>query len=92
MSNIPDRTLLKNLGHWLGIITIGRNKPILATVRNSISSISLKTLLSSGFGNQIYRHRSIPHGSTGITLHRSIRFQNFRIMCKEQSKTKETKN
>ena len=33
MSNIPDRALLKNLGHWLGIITIAKNKPILATVR-----------------------------------------------------------
>ncbi|UJR38153.1 hypothetical protein I4U23_030830 [Adineta vaga] len=31
LSNIPDRALLKNLGHWLGIITIGKNKPILAT-------------------------------------------------------------
>jgi CCR4-NOT transcription complex subunit 1 len=33
MNNIPDRALLKNLGHWLGIITIAKNKPILATVR-----------------------------------------------------------
>jgi CCR4-NOT transcription complex subunit 1 len=32
MNNIPDRALLKNLGHWLGIITIAKNKPILATV------------------------------------------------------------
>ncbi|CAF4400112.1 unnamed protein product, partial [Adineta steineri] len=31
INNIPDRTLLKNLGHWLGLITIGRNKPIIAT-------------------------------------------------------------
>ncbi|CAM4904070.1 unnamed protein product [Rotaria socialis] len=31
INNIPDRSLLKNLGHWLGLITIGRNKPILAT-------------------------------------------------------------
>ncbi|CAF3833846.1 unnamed protein product, partial [Rotaria sordida] len=31
MNNIPDRALLKNLGHWLGIITIAKNKPILAT-------------------------------------------------------------
>ncbi|CAF0830698.1 unnamed protein product [Rotaria sordida] len=31
INNIPDRSLLKNLGHWLGMITIGRNKPILAT-------------------------------------------------------------
>ncbi|CAF0989426.1 unnamed protein product [Adineta ricciae] len=31
INNIPDRTLLKNLGHWLGMITIGRNKPILST-------------------------------------------------------------
>lgn len=32
MNNIPDRALLKNLGHWLGIVTIAKNKPILATV------------------------------------------------------------
>lgn len=33
MNNIPDRALLKNLGHWLGILTIAKNKPIIATVR-----------------------------------------------------------
>jgi hypothetical protein len=37
MNNIPDRALLKNLGHWLGIITIAKNKPILATVRMRIA-------------------------------------------------------
>ncbi|CAF1576548.1 unnamed protein product, partial [Adineta ricciae] len=31
MNNIPDRALLKNLGHWLGLLTIAKNKPILAT-------------------------------------------------------------
>lgn len=31
MNNIPDRALLKNLGHWLGIITIAKDKPILST-------------------------------------------------------------
>ncbi|KAL3112675.1 hypothetical protein niasHT_013711 [Heterodera trifolii] len=29
VSNFGDRQLLKNLGHWLGIITIGRDRPIL---------------------------------------------------------------
>lgn len=27
--NFSDRTLLKNLGHWLGMMTLGRNRPIL---------------------------------------------------------------
>ena len=29
ISAYSDRSLLKNLGHWLGIITLGRNQPIL---------------------------------------------------------------
>lgn len=29
MANFSDRSLLKNLGHWLGMLTLGRNKPIL---------------------------------------------------------------
>ncbi|KAI2797076.1 CCR4-NOT transcription complex subunit 1 [Blomia tropicalis] len=28
--NFNDRTLLKNLGQWLGLITIGQNKPVLS--------------------------------------------------------------
>jgi hypothetical protein len=43
MNNIPDRALLKNLGHWLGIITIAKNKPILATVRLSLPLIQNKS-------------------------------------------------
>ena len=31
-SNFSDRTLLKNLGHWLGMLTIAKNKPILQIV------------------------------------------------------------
>lgn len=42
MNNIPDRALLKNLGHWLGIITIAKNKPILATVCQIIENIQKK--------------------------------------------------
>ncbi|PVD20962.1 hypothetical protein C0Q70_19125, partial [Pomacea canaliculata] len=28
-ANFSDRTLLKNLGHWLGMLTLAKNKPIL---------------------------------------------------------------
>ena len=31
-ANFSDRSLLKNLGHWLGIQTLGNNKPILFKV------------------------------------------------------------
>ncbi|KAL0155235.1 hypothetical protein M9458_049498, partial [Cirrhinus mrigala] len=30
-ANFSDRSLLKNLGHWLGMITLAKNKPILYT-------------------------------------------------------------
>lgn len=33
IANFSDRSLLKNLGHWLGMLTLGRNRPILQ-VRN----------------------------------------------------------
>ena len=29
IANFSDRSLLKNLGHWLGMITLARNNPIL---------------------------------------------------------------
>jgi CCR4-NOT transcription complex subunit 1 len=29
IANFSDRSLLKNLGHWLGLMTLARNKPIL---------------------------------------------------------------
>lgn len=29
IANFSDRSLLKNLGHWLGMLTLGRNRPIL---------------------------------------------------------------
>lgn len=32
VANFSDRTLLKNLGHWLGMITLAKNKPILKNV------------------------------------------------------------
>lgn len=31
-ANFSDRSLLKNLGHWLGLQTLARNKPILMRV------------------------------------------------------------
>jgi len=32
VSNFSDRSLLKNLGHWLGLMTLAKNKPILQLV------------------------------------------------------------
>lgn len=29
IANLSDRTLLKNLGHWLGMMTLAKNKPVL---------------------------------------------------------------
>uniref|UniRef100_A0A914HCW9 CCR4-NOT transcription complex subunit 1 n=1 Tax=Globodera rostochiensis TaxID=31243 RepID=A0A914HCW9_GLORO len=43
VSNFGDRQLLKNLGHWLGIITIGRDRPILS------KDLDLKYLLFEAF-------------------------------------------
>ncbi|VDP52373.1 unnamed protein product [Soboliphyme baturini] len=43
MANFSDRTLLKNLGHWLGLITVGQNRPILQR------DLDLKTLLFEAF-------------------------------------------
>lgn len=43
VSNFGDRQLLKNLGHWLGVITIGRDKPILS------KDLDLKFLLLEAF-------------------------------------------
>ena len=31
-NNFSDRAILKNLGHWLGLQTLARNKPILQDV------------------------------------------------------------
>ncbi|KNC33754.1 hypothetical protein FF38_05850 [Lucilia cuprina] len=41
--NFSDRSLLKNLGHWLGIMTLGRNKPILQI------DLDLKSLLAEAY-------------------------------------------
>lgn len=35
-ANFSDRSLLKNLGHWLGLQTLARNKPILMKVLNDV--------------------------------------------------------
>uniref|UniRef100_A0A183BRX3 CCR4-NOT transcription complex subunit 1 n=1 Tax=Globodera pallida TaxID=36090 RepID=A0A183BRX3_GLOPA len=56
VSNFGDRQLLKNLGHWLGIITIGRDRPILS------KDLDLKYLLFEAF----YK------GQQELLLHRSF--------------------
>lgn len=42
-ANFSDRSLLKNLGHWLGIQTLGNNKPIL------YKDLEVKSLIIEGF-------------------------------------------
>uniref|UniRef100_A0A3Q2EDJ4 CCR4-NOT transcription complex subunit 1 n=1 Tax=Cyprinodon variegatus TaxID=28743 RepID=A0A3Q2EDJ4_CYPVA len=42
-ANFSDRSLLKNLGHWLGMITVAKNKPILYT------DLELKSLLLEAY-------------------------------------------
>ncbi|XP_013418035.1 CCR4-NOT transcription complex subunit 1 [Lingula anatina] len=43
VANFSDRTLLKNLGHWLGMLTLAKNKPILHV------DIDLKSLLYEAY-------------------------------------------
>ena len=43
IANFSDRSLLKNLGHWLGMMTLGRNKPILH------DDLDLKSLLVEAY-------------------------------------------
>lgn len=45
-ANFSDRSLLKNLGHWLGMITLAKNKPILYTVRIPVIEPGLCSKLS----------------------------------------------
>lgn len=43
IANFSDRSLLKNLGHWLGMLTLARNKPILQL------DIDIKALLVEAY-------------------------------------------
>ncbi|RZF38916.1 hypothetical protein LSTR_LSTR005163 [Laodelphax striatellus] len=43
IANFSDRSLLKNLGHWLGMLTLGRNKPILQV------DLDVKSLLAEAY-------------------------------------------
>ncbi|KAL1517994.1 hypothetical protein ABEB36_001684 [Hypothenemus hampei] len=43
IANFSDRSLLKNLGHWLGMLTLTRNKPILQI------ELDLKSLLVEAY-------------------------------------------
>lgn len=42
-SSFDDRQLLKNLGHWLGLISLGRDTPIV------IEELNLRDLLLEAF-------------------------------------------
>lgn len=35
IANFSDRTLLKNLGHWLGLLMLSKNRPILQVIANN---------------------------------------------------------
>lgn len=43
IENFSDRSLLKNLGHWLGMLTLGKNRPILQ------KDLNLKALLVEAY-------------------------------------------
>ncbi|CAB0005984.1 unnamed protein product [Nesidiocoris tenuis] len=43
IANFSDRSLLKNLGHWLGMLTLGRNRPILS------EELDMKSLLVEAY-------------------------------------------
>ena len=45
IANFSDRSLLKNLGHWLGLITLARNVPIL------IIDLDIKPLITEAYQN-----------------------------------------
>lgn len=42
-ANFSDKSLLKNLGHWLGMLTLAKNKPILH------ADIDMKSLLIESY-------------------------------------------
>lgn len=48
-ANFSDKSLLKNLGHWLGMLTLAKNRPILH------SDIDVKSLLIEAYkkGSQV---------------------------------------
>ena len=54
-ANFSDRTLLKNLGHWLGMLTLAKNKPIL----HIVSTCSYLDLLYSEY--HTIRHSHLPN-------------------------------
>ena len=43
VSSFSDRSVLKNLGHWLGLLTLSKNKPIL------MADLDLKPLIVNAF-------------------------------------------
>jgi CCR4-NOT transcription complex subunit 1 len=45
IANFSDRSLLKNLGHWLGLMTLGRNLPILMV------DLDIKPLIIEAYHN-----------------------------------------
>lgn len=77
-ANFSDRSLLKNLGHWLGMVTLAKNKPILHTVSaHSIRQLGARSgevgtevpcLLGLAPGNALSRFVSCQLHSACIVL------------------------
>ena len=45
VSNFSDRSLLKNLGHWLGMLTLAKNRPILHEVSECTCARQFSSIL-----------------------------------------------
>ena len=41
VNNFSDRSILKNLGRWLGMQTLAKNKPVLHEVCNTLQAITV---------------------------------------------------
>lgn len=64
-ANFSDRSLLKNLGHWLGMITLAKNKPILYTVSISHHTGLLSELLLLGQGRNLCLYQTVSIADLG---------------------------
>ena len=73
VANFSDRSLLKNLGHWMGMLTLAKNKPILYLVRLSLQCMYY-------FFDTIY---STIHGKILTNIINKIKFVELYLICAE---------
>lgn len=71
IANFSDRSLLKNLGHWLGMLTLGRNKPILQVYYYIIPNNMYNVML------QLYLYAAYKFNYFSINLTGGYRFKKF---------------